>query len=88
MALLTENRPGGNEQLVVIRSMRCMTVHTGIANRSVLKEKRPSLLRMALITGLINRSRSNQRIGYGTVGVMAVDAGGLALGNGVTRGQV
>ena len=54
VALLAELMAALCEQSDVVRAVRRMAGHTVLLHRSVLPQKRPTLLRVTLITGLVN----------------------------------
>ena len=54
VTLLTEIRPGGDEQLLVIGTVRLVAVQTAVTNRGVFPNERPSTLGMAGVTDVID----------------------------------
>ena len=63
----------------MIRTVRKVAVETTVHHRSVFPEKRTALLGVALVTQLVHRVGTEQRLGDRAVGVVAVRAGDLAL---------
>ena len=55
MALLTRQTRTHRQELGITRSMRCVTVHTILANRGMIPEKRTPFFGMAGVTGIVNR---------------------------------
>ncbi len=79
MALLTQDRSGGNQQFLVIGAVGCMTIQTTIPYGCMLVDKRTTLLGMTLVTGLIDSVSLKQRSGDAAMGIMAVDTCNLTL---------
>ena len=73
MALLAQHRPRRHQQFFMVRTMGCMTMHAIILHRRMLKQKRPTLFRVALITGLVNSIGFQQGPGNTPMRVMTVD---------------
>ncbi len=75
MTLRTQKRRPHNQHVFNIRTMWCVAVHTVILHRFMFVNKRPALLGMAQIAGLINRSPDQGRRTIGTMRVVAIGAG-------------
>src|SRR5262245_31918368 len=80
VALLTKVGTRPYEQLVVVRTMRLVTVDTTLANGRVLPEERPALFGVAGVADVVDGIGLQQRSRRRAVRVVAVDARHLALG--------
>ena len=80
VALLTQVRTRPNEQLVMVGTMRLMTVETTFANRRVFPEERSPLFGVTRVANLVHGIEVQKRAGRRAVRVVAVDAGHLAFG--------
>ena len=80
VALLTQVRPCPNEQLVVVRTMRLMTVETTFADGRVFPEERPPLFGVAGVADFVDGVRVQERASRRAVRVVAVDARHFAFG--------
>ena len=54
VALLAQVRTRTDEQLVVVGTMRLMTVHTALADRRVFPKERPPLFGVARVTDVVD----------------------------------
>src|ERR1700677_2861571 len=54
VTLLAENRNGCDQERRLIRAVRGVAVQAVLAHRRMFEEERPTLLRMALITGFVD----------------------------------
>lgn len=80
VALLTQVRTRPDEQLVMVGTMRLMTVETTFANRRVFPEERAPLFGVTRVTNLVHGIEIQKSAGRRAVRVVAVDAGHLAFG--------
>jgi hypothetical protein len=79
MALLTEERHRGHQQLPMIRAMGLVAAHAVLTYRSVLPDKWTTFLRMALVTEMVHRIPFDERFGVRSVWSMTVNARHLSL---------
>ena len=61
VALLAEIRSRGDQQLVVVGSVRLMTVRAIFANRRVLPQHRPALLGVTRVTDVVDGIGDEER---------------------------
>src|SRR5262245_48872838 len=80
VALLAEIRSRGDQQLVVVGSVGLVAVDAVLADRRVLPQHRAALLRVARVADVVDRIGVEERSGRRPVGIVAVDARHLALG--------
>src|SRR5262245_16926380 len=80
VALLTQVRTRPDEQLVMVGTMRLMTVETTFADRRVFPEERSPLFGVTGVANFVDGIRVQERAGGRAVRVVAVDAGHLAFG--------
>jgi hypothetical protein len=80
VALLTQVRTRPDEQLVMVGTMRLMTVETTFADRRVFPQERSPLFGVTRVANLVHGIEIQQGAGRRTVRVMAIDAGDLAFG--------
>ena len=80
VALLTKIRTRPHEQLVMVGSMRLVTVDATLADRGVLPEERPPLFGMARVADVVDGIGDQQGTARRAMRVVAVDARHLAFG--------
>src|SRR4029453_10332740 len=80
VALLTQVRTRPDKELVMVGTVRLMTVQTALANRRVFPDKRPSLFGVTRVANFVDGIRVQESTGRRAVRVVAVDAGHLAFG--------
>ena len=80
VALLTQVRTRPDEQLVMVGTMRLMTVETTFANRRVFPEERSPLFSVTRVANLVHGIEVQESAGRRAVRVVAVDAGQLSFG--------
>src|SRR5262245_23473138 len=80
VALLTQVRARSDEQLVMVGTVRLMTVETTLADGRVFPEERSPLFGVTRVANFIDGIRVQKRAGRRAVRVVAVDAGHLAFG--------
>jgi hypothetical protein len=73
------------DEIVVIASMRSMTVQTILLNRRVLEHERSPLVWVTLIAKLIVRIRSNHMLAEAAMRAVAIEALDFALVDRVMR---
>jgi hypothetical protein len=80
VALLTQVRTRPDEQLVMVGTMRLMTVETTLANRRVFPEERSPLFGVTRVANLVHGIEVQKSAGRLAVRAVAVDAGHLSFG--------
>ena len=88
MALQTEERHCGIEQVIVDRAMGCVTVGAVLVHIAMLVCKRPLLLHMASGACLLRGISLQELVLGGAVWFMAVDAGHFLLPQGVMGKEI
>ena len=79
MTRLTQKRAGDDQQFLVIRAMRDVTVHAVLAHRCVLPQERTALLGVAGVALVVDRDGVDHLGRLSPVRVVAVVAGDLAF---------
>ena len=74
VALLTQVWARPDEQLVMVRTVRLMTVETTLADGRMFPEERPPLFGVARVADFVDGIRVQERAGRRAVRIMAVDA--------------
>lgn len=80
MTLLTQERNRCQQQRALIGAVRRVAIEAVLAHRRMLEQERTALLRVALVARLVDRIGLEQRIGQGTMRIMAVVAAHLPFG--------
>src|SRR5262245_38498643 len=79
MALLAQKRARGDEQLLVVRTVRRVAVDAAVAHRSMLEQEWPALLSVTGEADFVDAVRLEQWSGRAAMRVMAVDTADPSL---------
>ena len=74
MTLLAQQRTRGDEELLVVRAVRRVTVDATVAHRRVLEQERAALLRVTGEADLVHAVGLEQRLGRAAVRIVTIDA--------------
>jgi len=85
MALLTEDRTRHHQQLFIVGTVGRMAIRAIVTNRRVLEQEGPALFRMAIVAGLIDAIRLEQRRRRAAMRIVAIRAADFAFQQGHMR---